>query len=135
MRRIDNRGIDRESHRNSLGLNVEELTFGKLGKCGTTTVTTVQDGTLDIEIVDLPAWTHNGTLTFTGTMIRVVTAIGGECFYTLGHAGTLTGGAKATIDLTGTLTRVGGNLFCPMQNASIIGFYKVTTPEPLWIST
>jgi hypothetical protein len=116
-----------------LGAKVEALTFGIGNKCGATTVETVEKGTLDIELIDFaPEWTHNGTLTFTGTKIKTI-QMGFECFYTLGDAGTLTGGATATIDLSGTMTRVGGGLACP-QNAKVLGFYKVTSPAPLWVS-
>lgn len=118
-----------------LGAKVEALTFGKGGKCGAYTVTTLEPGKLDIEIIDLPAWTHNGTLTFTGTKIKAVNVFGIECIYTIGDAGTLTGGAPATIDFKGTATKVGGSMLCPAGNVNFIGFFKVTTPEPLWVST
>jgi hypothetical protein len=112
-----------------LGAIVNEFTFGK---CGEYEVKTLVPGTLDIEIIDLPFWTHNGTLTFTNTRITVKK---GEidCEYTVGHSGVLTGGAMATIDLLGQLTRVGGNAKCPLGNAQWNGSYTVTEPEPLWI--
>jgi hypothetical protein len=118
-----------------LGAKVEALTFGKAGKCGAYTVTAIEPGTLDIEIIDLPAWTHNGTLTFTGTKIKAVNAFGIECIYSIGDAGTLTGGEPATIDFKGTATKVGGSAFCPAGNVNFIGFFKVTSPTPLWVST
>jgi hypothetical protein len=112
-----------------LGAIVNAFTFGK---CGEYEVKAVELGTLDIEIIDLPFWTHNGTLTFTNTKITVKK---GEidCVYSVGHSGVLTGGAMATIDLLGTLTRVGGNAKCPLGNANWNGSYTVTEPEPLWI--
>jgi len=112
-----------------LGAIVNEFTFGK---CGEYEVRAVELGTLDIEIIDLPFWTHNGTLTFTNTKVTVKK---GEvdCVYSVGHSGVLTGGAMATIDLLGTLTRVGGNAKCPLGNANWNGSYTVTEPEPLWI--
>jgi len=112
-----------------LGAIVNLFTFGK---CGEYEVKAVELGTLDIEIIDLPFWTHNGTLTFTNTKITVKK---GEvdCIYSVGHSGVLTGGAMATIDLLGTLTRVGGNAKCPLGNANWNGSYTVTEPEPLWI--
>ena len=92
-------------------------------------------GTLDIEIIDLPVWTHNGTLTLTGTQIRILwTFSGDECIFDAGHTGVLTGGAMATIDWAGTLTKTAGNLGCPEGNATWNGAYTVTTPEPLWVS-
>lgn len=114
-----------------LKAKVEAFTFNK---CGPYSMTTKTNGTLDIEIIDLPEWTHNGTLTFTGTEVKITTP-GVECIYSVGHSGTLTGGAMATIDLKGTLTKVGGNVFCPAGNGSWIAFYKVTSPTPLWVST
>jgi hypothetical protein len=120
-----------------LPANLAALTFGPAGKCGESTVTTVELGKLNIENIDLPAATHNGTLTFTGTKIKTV-RFGLECLYALEHAGTLTGGAEkeqGTIDLSGTLKKVGGSLFCPSQNVKILGFYKVTSPFALWVAT
>ena len=112
-----------------LGAIVNNFTFAK---CGEYEVKTLVPGTLDIEIIDLPNWTHNGTLTFTNTKITVKK---GEidCEYTVAHSGVLTGGPMATIDLLGQLTRVGGNAKCPIGNAQWNGSYTVTEPEPLWI--
>jgi hypothetical protein len=112
-----------------LGAIVNLFTFNK---CGEYEVKAVELGTLDIEIIDLPFWTHNGTLTFTKTKITVKK---GEvdCVYEVGHSGVLTGGEMATIDLLGQLTRVGGNAKCPLGNAQWNGSYTVTEPEPLWI--
>jgi hypothetical protein len=112
-----------------LGAVVETLWF----KCFEATLTTVNKGTIDIDIIDTPAWTHNGTLTFTGTEIKVA-KWGQECTYKIGHGGTLTGGAVATIDFKGTLTKTAGGVFCPGQNVTFTGFYKITSPQPLWVS-
>lgn len=118
-----------------LGAIVNVLNFGGCESAGEEVeVTTVKPGTLDIEIIDLPEWTHNGTLTLTGTEIRVFWKKAGvECRYDPAHTGVLTGGVMATIDWFGTLTRTGG-LLCPEGNANWNGNYTVTTPEPLWIS-
>jgi hypothetical protein len=113
-----------------LGAIVNALTFGK---CGEYTVTTVVNGTLDIEVIDMPVWTHNGTLTFTGTRIAVRKGEA-ECIYAVGHSGVLTGGPMATIDLEGGLTLVGGNAKCPAGNGFWKGAYTVLQPEPLWVS-
>lgn len=112
-----------------LGAVVTAFTFGK---CGEYEVRVVELGTLDIEIIDLPFWTHNGTLTFTHTKITVKK---GEidCVYEVGHSGVLTGGPMATIDLAGELKWIGGNEKCPPANANWNGSYTVTEPEPLWI--
>lgn len=117
---------------------VEALTFGKGGECGEISVTTVEPGKLAIENIDQPAPTHDGTLTFTGTKIKVVIFGGLECMYLVEHAGTLTGGAQqeqGTVDLSGTLKKVGGSIFCPAKNVNFLGFYKVTSPFALWVST
>lgn len=119
-----------------LGAIVNALTFGECEDEGEPVdVTTVKNGTLDIEIIDLPVWTHNGTLTLTGTEIRVLwTFTGAECFYDPGHTGVLTGGPMATIDWSGILTWTKGNLLCPPGNANWNGAFTVTSPEPLWVS-
>lgn len=112
-----------------LGAAVNVLTFGN---CGEYTVAVILNGTLDIEVIDLPFWTHHGTLTFTGTKIEVKKGAK-QCEYFAGHAGTLTGGATATIDLSGTLTRFEG-VECPAGNGTWKGAYTVTEPKPLWVS-
>lgn len=112
-----------------LGALVNALTFGG---CGEYEVVTVVPGTLDIEVIDQPVWTHNGTLTFTNTQIKVKKGKK-ECVYRAGHSGVLTGGAMATIDLEGTLTRLGG-VECPVGNATWKGSYTVLNPEPLWVA-
>jgi hypothetical protein len=119
-----------------LGAIVNALTFGECEDEGEPVdITTVNNGTLDIEIIDLPVWTHNGTLTLTGTEIRVLwTWSGAECFYDPAHTGVLTGGPMATIDWFGTLTKTKGNLLCPEGNATWNGAFTVTSPEPLWVS-
>lgn len=119
-----------------LGAIVNALTFGLCEDEGEPVdVTVVKNGTLDIEIIDLPVWTHNGTLTLTGTEISVQwTWSGAECFYDAGHTGVLTGGPMATIDWFGTLKGTGGNVLCPEGNANWNGAFTVTSPEPLWVS-
>lgn len=119
-----------------LGAIVNALTFNECEDAGEPVdVETILPGTLDIEIIDLPVWTHNGTLTLTGTQIRILwTFTGDECIFDAGHAGVLTGGAMATIDWAGPLIKTGGNLGCPEGNASWNGAYTVTKPEPLWVS-
>jgi len=119
-----------------LGAFINVLSFGECEDAGEPVdVEAVKPGTLDIEIIDLPVWTHNGTLTLTGTEIRILwTFTGDECFYDPGHTGVLTGGPMATIDWNGILTYTKGNLGCPPGNASWNGAYTVTTPEPLWVS-
>ena len=119
-----------------LGVFINVLSFNGCEDAGEPVdVEAVKPGTLDIEIIDLPVWTHNGTLTLTGTELRILwTFSGDECFYDPGHTGVLTGGAMATIDWNGVLTYTKGNLGCPPGNANWNGFYTVTTPEPLWVS-
>lgn len=118
-----------------LGAIVNALTFGECEGGGEPVdVTTVINGTLDIEIIDLPLWTHDGTLTLTETEISVLWTLSGvECRYDAGHTGVLTGGPMATIDWAGTLTGTGG-LLCPEGNGTWNGALTVTSPEPLWVS-
>ena len=119
-----------------LGAIVNVLNFGECFEgVEPVDVKALLPGTLDIEIIDLPAWTHNGTLTLTGTEIQIVwTLSGDECVYDAGHAGVLTGGPMATIDWNGPLTYTRGNIGCVPGNGSWNGAYTVTKPEPLWVS-
>ncbi|HYQ78558.1 MAG TPA: hypothetical protein VEP91_05540 [Solirubrobacterales bacterium] len=119
-----------------LGAILNMLSFGECEDAGEPVdVETVVKGTLDIELIDLPVWTHNGTLTLTNTEIRILwTFSGDECFYDPGDVGVLTGGPMATIDWSGPLTYTKGSLGCLPGNASWNGAYTVTTPEPLWVS-
>lgn len=119
----------KQKTKDPLESEVEAFTFGL---CGEYAVVTTENGDLDIEVIDEPAWTHNGTLTFTGTKIKV-TKMGAECIYSVGHAGTLTGGEVATIDLSATLVKVGGNALCPAGNGKLTGSYDVH-PWPMWVS-
>jgi hypothetical protein len=106
----------------------------KIENCGEYTVTPTLNF-LEIEIVELPKWTHDGTLTFKEEEI-VVEKGGALCEYSVAHAGTLTGGAiMATIDLAAVLTRTGGNGKCPAGNGKLTGALNVTSPAPLWVST
>ena len=100
MQHRDTQRLHRAADRNAAGAVVNALTFNGCEDAGEPVdVETVKNGTLDIEIIDLPVWTHNGTLTLTGTEIRVLwTWTGAECFYDAAHAGVLTGGPMATID-------------------------------------
>lgn len=103
-------------------------------KCGEYTVTPTL-GFLDIEIIDIPIWTHNGTLTFTEEEV-VVQKGEAICEYSVGHTGVLTGSAiTATIDLSATLARIGGNAKCPEGNGKWAAALTVTSPAPLWVST
>jgi hypothetical protein len=118
------------------GAIVNALTFGECTKGPEEVeVKTIIKGTLDIEVIDIPEWTHDGTLTLTGTEITVLfKGSGAHCRYDPGHTGILTGGPMATIDWFGPLVKTGGNALCPAANANWNGFYTVTSPEPLWIS-
>jgi len=117
-----------------LGANVTVFNFGGC-KNGAeeVEVKTINPGTLDIEIIDLPNWTHNGTLTFTRTEVTVLfKKLGVHCIFAPGDTGTLTGGPMATIDLQGNWPRVAGGMLCP-PSVNVTGFYTVTSPEPLWV--
>jgi len=121
-----------------LGATVNAFTFGECSVGGAAVeIIALLNGTLDIELIDLPAFTHHGTLTFTGTEIKVVyKGLGGiVCRYVPGHSGILTGGAMATIDLTGNWpVAAGSSVFCGAGPAPAKGNYTVTTPEPLWVT-
>jgi hypothetical protein len=99
-------------------------------KCGEYTVA-VMPTALTVHIIDLPVFTHNGTLTLEAQV--VVLKGEAECVYTTGHAGVLTGNAPAaTIDFASVLTKVGGNAKCPAGNGKITGNYVTTTA--MWVS-
>jgi hypothetical protein len=120
-----------------LGVFINVLNFGGCEAAGEPVdVEAVKKGTLDIEIIDLPFWTHNGTLTLTETELRILwTFTGKECFYDPADVGVLTGGAMGTIDWNGPLIFTRGNLGCMPGNGSWSGAYTVTQPEPVWVST
>jgi hypothetical protein len=112
-----------------LGAIVSGFTFAE---CGEYTIKVLLN-TVDIEIIDLPVWTHNGTITATSGEVEVKKG-GAECVYSIGHIGSITGGKPAIIDLTGTLTRIGGNLMCPAGNGKWSASYVDTGTEAVWIS-
>jgi hypothetical protein len=111
-----------------LGAIVSGFTFTE---CGPYTVK-VSLNTVDIEIIDLPVWTHNGTITATSGVVEVKKG-GAECKYSISHIGILTGGKPATIDLTGVLTTIGG-VGCLVANGKWTTNYSDTTSEELWVS-
>lgn len=113
-----------------LGATVNQLFFGECNA----EVVVLKYGTLDIEIIDLPEWTHNGKLTFTGTEVTVE-AVGFHCIYAPGETGTLLGGELASINLFGAWKRSGGRsgAFCG-KSANASGVYQVRIPEQLWVS-
>ncbi len=115
-----------------LGATITVFTIG--GCTNNAQVKVLVNGTLDIELIDLPDWTHDGTLEFTETVIEV-SRFGVKCIYEPGHAGILTGGTPATIDLTGKLKLLAGSsVLCGSGPGSWKGSYVVTKPEPLWVS-
>lgn len=97
--------------------------------CGEYTVI-VEASSLKIEIIDLPIWTHNGTMTLEASV--EVSKGEATCLYTTGHAGTLTGNNPGTLDFATALTKVGGNAKCPAGNGKMTGNYVTTVP--LWVS-
>jgi hypothetical protein len=112
-----------------LGAIVSGFTFAE---CGGFTVKVLLN-TVDIEIIDLPVWTHNGTITATSGEVEVKKGEA-ECRYSIGHIGSITGGNPATIQLTGTLTKIGGNFLCPAGNGKWSANYADTGTEAVWIS-
>ena len=82
---------------------------------------------------------HNGTVTFTGFVVKVVQA-GVPCYYTgEGVDGTLTGGNPAILHVTATVPVIdtethNSSAFCP-ANAQWHATYEVTSPKPLYVST
>jgi len=112
-----------------LGAIVSGFTFAE---CGPYTVK-VTLNTVEINIIDTPVWTHNGTITTSSGQVEVIKG-GSNCKYSISHIGILTGGAPATIDLTGVLTTIGGT-GCLVANGKWTAFYKDTTSAELWVST
>lgn len=97
--------------------------------CGEYTVI-VEASSLKVEIIDLPVWTHNGTMTLEAS-VEVIKGEG-NCLYTTGHAGVLTGNNPATLDFATLLTKVGGNAKCLAGNGKMTGNYVTT--KALWVS-
>jgi hypothetical protein len=100
--------------------------------CSECTVALLKKGELDIELIDLPVLTKNGTLTLRNTEIKVSCLGAIECFYEPGHVGILTGGNPATIDLSGTLIKLPGSNFF-WGKATVKGSLVVSEPKPVWV--
>jgi hypothetical protein len=100
--------------------------------CNECTVTLLKKGELDIELIDIPVLTKNGTLTLKNTEIGVNCLGVIECFYAPGDVGVLTGGNPATIDLSGTLVKLPGSNFA-CGKATVSGSLTVTSPKPVWV--
>ncbi|MGN6254287.1 MAG: hypothetical protein ACTHO8_04815 [Solirubrobacterales bacterium] len=105
--------------------------------CGGDTVTTLENGSLSIETEGATS-NNNGTLKSTGSKVTVI-HLGVHCIYeTSGTTlGKVTGSAntangKATLDISATIPRVGGNggAFCG-SSAPWTGSYEVTSPATL----
>lgn len=109
--------------------NISNLTFSK---CVNNHVTVLKAGSLEIHT----AGGVNGTVTSSGTEISVqVTSLGITCVFTTNgtHAGTLTGGAPATLHIdSASITRTGGSIFCG-SSAEWTGSYIVDSPSGLWV--
>ncbi|MGN6662810.1 MAG: RHS repeat-associated core domain-containing protein [Solirubrobacterales bacterium] len=101
--------------------------------CGGDTVSTLATGTLSVA----SAGGSNGTLTSKGSRVTVI-HLGVHCIYETSSTslGTVTGsnttGANATLDISATIPRVGGNggAFCG-SSAPWTGSYKFTSPATL----
>jgi len=76
--------------------------------------------------------TMNGDVTTAN--LNVTFKCMGHCRYGDGKVGVLTGGAMGTIDLSGSLKKLEGNILqCP-SSAKWTGSYTVTAPEPVWVA-
>lgn len=81
--------------------------------------------------VEWTSGTMNGGLT--SANLDVTFNCMGHCKYGDGKIGVLTGGAMATIDVSGTLNKIEGGENCP-ATAKWTGSYTVTAPEPLYVA-
>jgi hypothetical protein len=112
------------------------------GNC-TQTTDTLRSGSLEVHWI---AGTDNGTVTGKNSRVTVNT-FGVSCIFgTAGtgtHIGTLTATPKnakgetekqATLDIEAIVPKIEGGFLCP-ADARWTGSYRVTSPEPLHIST
>lgn len=102
-------------------------------------VSVLKTGSLEVHAVNCKTYC-TGTLTGTGSEIKIVTSVG-ECIFTTSgtHLGTLTGTddtkGHATLDInSSSIPRTGGSggFFCG-SSGTWTGNYTVTTPKELWI--
>jgi hypothetical protein len=79
--------------------------------------------------------TMNGTLTSKSAEVTTK-CTGVDCVYGTGGGtsiGTLTGGEAAKLDVSATLAKISGSLFCP-STASWTATYEVKAPKPLYVA-
>lgn len=129
-----------EGHTENTGSSTETvripITKLTLTNCGTDTFNVLKTGSLEVHTQEAGS-NNNGTVTSTGTEITWI-HLGVHCIYTTSatQIGTLTGststGGNATLDISATLPRTGGNsgAFCG-TSAPLTGSFKFTSPATL----
>ncbi|MGN6256440.1 MAG: hypothetical protein ACTHN3_01655 [Solirubrobacterales bacterium] len=105
-------------------VKLETLTFTNCG-CA---VNTLKAGSFNVEWTST---TMNGGMTTANREVEFTCMA--HCIYGDGKMGTITGGAMATIDVSGTMNKLGGEAICP-ATITWEADYTVTAPEPLWIA-
>ncbi|MGN6663156.1 MAG: hypothetical protein ACTHK6_02940 [Solirubrobacterales bacterium] len=118
-----------EAEGGSAGGSSGPITTLSWSNCGGDTVTTLATGSLSVE--------SGGELKSSGSKVTVI-HLGVHCIYETSNTkiGTLTGSSttksNATLDISATIPRVGGNsgALCG-SSAPWTGSYKVTSPNPL----
>lgn len=99
-------------------------------ECSKPTETTT-NGELEIHAITP---TGNGTLTGSGSVVKVSTILG-VCSYGTGAGtdlGTLEGGKPAKISISAIVKKISGNFACPEEARWTAG-YEITSPNPLFV--
>jgi hypothetical protein len=120
---------------------IEVLTFEE---CGTSTVTVLKKGTLEIHWINpvdeggKETGSHDGTLTASGQEVTTETStIFGKvhCIFVTQNAdlGTLKGGNPASFTANAIISKISTNALCP-EPGRWTASYEVTTPKPLFVA-
>jgi hypothetical protein len=109
---------------------ISSMTFSNC--TGGSTVIVSKAGTMEFHSIG----GGSGTVTISGLEVKKVAhSLGLSCVYTATgvQLGTLTGGAKAVLDLNAKIPRTGGSVFCG-SSGELLGSMQINTPASLFLS-